>query len=119
MAAPSMLPELDRPRELDRTAAPAPVADPAPVWLQRLSVVVFVMFCFMLAGCLVVLPWTPNYWEHNGWLQAHPSINVVMQQGWVRGVISGLGLIDLWIGVSELLHYRDYRPAPPPPPPQA
>jgi len=36
-----------------------------------------------------------------------------MQQGWARGITSGLGLIDLWIAVSELLHYRDYRPAPP------
>jgi hypothetical protein len=87
---------------------------PAPVWLQRLSLVVFFIFCFLIGGFLTVLPWTYYYWEHNGWLLAHPSVNVVMQQGWVRGVISGLGLIDLWIAVSELLHYRDYRPAPTP-----
>jgi hypothetical protein len=111
MAAPSMLPQLDQPRELDEPPVHTPVADPAPVWLQRLSLVVFVLFCFYIGGLLTVLPWTSNYWEHNGWLQAHPSINAVMQQGWARGVISGLGLIDLWIAVSELLHYRDYRPA--------
>jgi len=110
MAAPSMIPQLEQPRELDHT--PAQVVDPAPVWLQRLSLVVFVLFCFYIGGLLTVLPWTSNYWEHNGWLQAHPSINGVMQQGWMRGIISGLGLIDLWIAVSELLHYRDYRPAP-------
>jgi len=71
---------------------------PAPVWLQRLSLVVFVLFCFYIGGLLTVLPWTSNS---------------VMQQGWARGITSGLGLIDLWIAVSELLHYRDYRPAPP------
>jgi hypothetical protein len=114
MAAPTMLPELDQPRELDRPPSQTPAADPAPVWLQRLSLVVFVLFCFLIGGFLTVLPWTPDYWVHNGWLMAHPSINAVLQQGWVRGVISGLGLIDLWIAVSELLHYRDYRPAPPP-----
>jgi hypothetical protein len=103
MAAPTTLRELDQPQ--------TPVSDPAPVWLQRLSLVVFVLFCFYIGGLLTVLPWAPNYWEHNGWLMAHPSINNVLQQGWVRGVISGLGLIDLWIAVSELLHYRDYRPA--------
>jgi hypothetical protein len=92
MAAPTTL------RELEQT--PAPAADPAPVWLQRTSLVVFVLFCFYIGGLLAVLPWTSNYWE-------------VMQQGWARGVISGLGLIDLWIAVTELLHYRDYRAAPP------
>jgi len=24
-------------------------------------------------------------------------------------VISGLGLLDIWIGISEAVHYRDYR----------
>jgi len=33
----------------------------------------------------------------------------VLQRGWVRGVISGIGLLDMWIGVSEMVHYRDYR----------
>jgi len=119
MAAPTTIRELDQsPAPAGDPApawppAPAPVADHAPVWLQRLSLVVFVLFCFYIGGLLTVLPWTSNYWEHNGWLQSHPSINAVMQQGWARGVISGLGLIDLWIAVSELLHYRDYRPAPP------
>jgi hypothetical protein len=108
MAAPSTL------RDLDQPPAHTAVSDPAPVWLQRLSLVVFVLFCFYIGGLLAVLPWSSNYWEHNGWLIAHPSINAVMQQGWMRGVISGLGLIDLWIAVSELLHYRDYRSVPPP-----
>ena len=98
-------------RELDQQKAPD--ADTAPVWLQRTSLVVFVLFCFIIGGWLTVLPWTFNYWEHNGWFMAHPAINAVLQQGWVRGVISGLGLIDLWIAVSELLHYRDYRPPAP------
>ena len=108
-----MIPELQDPAAA-RPPAPAQAAPtPAPVWLQRMSLVVFVLFCFYIGGLLTVLPWSPGYWEQNGWLLAHPALNHVMQQGWVRGITSGLGLIDLWIAVSELLHYRDYRPAPP------
>jgi len=33
----------------------------------------------------------------------------VLARGWMRGLVSGVGLIDIWIGVSELLHYRDLR----------
>jgi hypothetical protein len=33
----------------------------------------------------------------------------VLHNGAVRGIISGLGLLDIWIGISEAVHYRDYR----------
>jgi hypothetical protein len=58
---------------------------------------------------MVVLPWSPRYWDQNGWMLAHPAVESVLELGWVRGLVTGIGLIDIWIGVSELLHYRDYR----------
>jgi hypothetical protein len=82
---------------------------PAPVWLQRMSLVVLVLFCFYIGGLLAVLPWSPRYWDQNGWLLAHPAIEAILERGWVRGIVSGVGLIDIWIGISELLHYRDHR----------
>jgi hypothetical protein len=33
----------------------------------------------------------------------------------VKGVITGIGLIDIWIGIWEAVHYRDQRPVPRPP----
>jgi hypothetical protein len=85
------------------------VPPPAPVWLQRMSLVVLVLFCFYIGALLAILPWSPRYWDHNGWLLAHPAVEAVLNHGWVRGLVSGIGLIDIWIGVSELLHYRDLR----------
>jgi hypothetical protein len=82
--------------------------DPAPVWLQRMSLVVLVMFCFYIGALMAVLPWS-RYWNQNGWIMAHPAVEAALNHGWVRGVITGVGLIDIWIGVSEILHYRDYR----------
>ena len=83
----------------------------APVWLQRASLVVLVLFCFYIGALLTVLPWSPRYWDTNAFLLAHPRLDSVLAHGWARGVVSGLGLLDIWIGVSELLHYRDYRPS--------
>ncbi len=83
--------------------------DVAPVWLQRVSLVVLVIFCFYIGVLMAVLPWWGRYWEHNGWLLAHPVLRNVLQRGWVRGIISGMGLLDMWIGISEMAHYRDYR----------
>jgi hypothetical protein len=30
-----------------------------------------------------------------------------MQLGFVRGAVSGLGLLDIWLGVLEAVRYRD------------
>ncbi|SEG60232.1 hypothetical protein SAMN05421819_3714 [Bryocella elongata] len=89
--------------------APKEPVAPAPVWLQRMSLVVFVLFCFYIGGILAVLPWSPRYWDQNGWLMAHPAIDAIAIQGWMRGLISGIGLVDVWIGISELIHYRDFK----------
>jgi hypothetical protein len=100
-----ILMEAQSPRGEPSHAAP----EPAPVWLQRMSLVVLVLFCFYVGGLLAVLPWSPRYWEQNAWLLAHPTLKTILGKGWLRGLVSGFGLLDIWIGVSELLHYRDFR----------
>ncbi len=81
----------------------------APVWLQRLSLAVLVVFCLYLGGLLVYLPWWPEMWDHNSLLLGLPRLHHYLIQGPVRGVVSGIGLLDLWIGISEIVHYREYR----------
>ncbi len=82
---------------------------PAPVWLQRLSLGVLVVFCLYLGLIIAVLPWWKAMWDRNPLLVHHPSLHDFLMLGPVRGLISGLGVLDLWIGISELIHYRDYR----------
>jgi hypothetical protein len=81
----------------------------APVWLQRTSLFVLVLFCVYLGVLVMVLPWWPRIWDHNMFFEAHPRLSAFVHNGAVRGVISGLGLLDIWIGISEAVHYRDYR----------
>ena len=82
---------------------------PVPVWLQRLSLVVMVTFCFYVGLLLFCLPWT-RFWYQNHYLLAYPWLSSILLHGATRGIISGIGLLDLWIGLSEAIHYRDYRP---------
>ena len=84
-------------------------AAPAPVWLQRLSLGVLVIFCLYLGLLIAVLPWWKDMWDRNALLLRHPAMHAILIRGPVRGLISGLGVLDLWIGISELIHYRDYR----------
>lgn len=93
--------------------APQPVnaSTEVPVWLQRLFVIVYVVFCVELGLTLVVLPWT-WWWDGNSLLAYWPAVRHLLQHGFVRGAISGLGFLDLWLGISEAIYYRDRRPGP-------
>ena len=82
---------------------------PAPVWLQRVSLLVLVLFCVYLGVLVMVMPWWTRVWDNNLFIEAHPPLAAVLHNGAVRGLISGLGLLDIWIGVSEAVHYRDQR----------
>ncbi|MGC2694608.1 MAG: hypothetical protein WA738_02345 [Candidatus Angelobacter sp.] len=91
--------------------SPGPVPDNAaemPVWLQRVFVVVYVLFCIELGLVLVVLPWT-RFWFSEGWLSQWPAIGRILEQGFVRGAVSGLGLLDILLGILEAVRYRDRR----------
>jgi hypothetical protein len=57
----------------------------------------------------MLLPWWTRVWDHNLFIQSHPALATFLHNGAVRGVVSGLGLLDIWIGISEAVHYRDHR----------
>ncbi len=92
---------------LPQTQAP-PVA-PAPIWLQRLSLFILVLFCVYLGVIVTLLPWWTSVWDHNLFLTSHTQVWAILRTGPARGVISGLGLLDIWIGISEAIHYHDQR----------
>ena len=68
-----------------------------------------VLFCVYLGVLVMVLPWWPKVWDQNQFIQARPALAALLHTGAMRGLVSGLGLIDIWIGISEAVHYRDHR----------
>jgi hypothetical protein len=105
-APPGTLP----PEHLPAEAAPVSAAGAiAPIWLQRLSLFVLVLFCVYLGVLVTILPWWTSVWDHNLLIQSRPGLAAVLHTGAMRGLISGLGMLDIWIGISEAVHYRDHR----------
>gem|GEM_PF-345680 len=76
------------------------------VWLQRIWLVVFVLFCLEVGIILTALPWT-RIWTDNSLLLGYPQIREFLMQNFVRGLISGLGVVDIWMGVAEAVRYRE------------
>jgi hypothetical protein len=75
-------------------------------WLQRVWLVVFVLFCLEVGIILTVLPWT-RLWTDNSLLISFPAAKEFLNHNFVRGLVSGLGLIDIWMGVAEAVTYRE------------
>jgi hypothetical protein len=92
-------------------AGPHPVEEYAevPVWLQRLFAGTYVLFCIVVGMWLLALPWVGKWFEE-GLVSRWPELQRVLQHGFVRGAVSGLGLVDIWLGVWEAIQYRDRVP---------
>ena len=50
---------------------------------------------------LVVLPWS-EFWEHNYFAMAWPVVRSIVTNNFVRGGVSGLGLVNLAVGFTDL-----------------
>jgi hypothetical protein len=92
---------------------PKPTADPPAhtalqLWLHRTSVFLFVLISAVAGVLLVILPWTPE-WTDNYLLLSFPWLRTLISTGFFRGLCTGLGLLDIWIGFWEALHYHDHQ----------
>ncbi len=102
-----------RPTQAGIVTFPGNVAEPPiPVWMQRTSIVLRFLICVWLGMILSVLPWTP-LWTDNSLMLSLPKIREFASLGFIKGMVTGLGLVDIWMGIWEAVHYRDIRPLPP------
>jgi hypothetical protein len=66
--------------------------------LSRLLVVAY----FLEMGLvLTVVPWSV-FWERNFFAESVPGLLPVIQNNFIRGAVSGLGIVNLMTGLSDL-----------------
>jgi hypothetical protein len=85
---------------------PPPLPKKPHIWLQRIWLVVFVLFCLEVGIILTALPWT-RIWTDNSLLLGYPQLQEFLMLNFVRGLVSGLGLVDIWMGIAEAVRYRE------------
>jgi hypothetical protein len=102
--------ELKSPPEPSAPDSPAAHSRPAPsaarVWLRRIAVLLFVFLCATLGVMLMILPWRPE-WADNPLLLPYPALRAVVDSGFTRGLATGLGVLNVWIGFWEAIQYRE------------
>ncbi len=74
--------------------------------LARILVITLILFCLELGLFLLVVPWT-DLWRYNYFLFRWPALNAWMGNDFLRGAISGLGLVDLGLALRFLYRFRE------------
>jgi hypothetical protein len=77
----------------------------------KLTVLFFILICFEIGALLIFLPW------HRSWNENHllmlaaehlhwPGLVHFMMSGYVRGAVSGIGLLNVMIGMREIINFK-------------
>ena len=84
----------------------------------KLSVIFYIVLCLEIGIVLTLLPWIPqgtlglSDWGNNYFLlyaarkTGSYTLQTVVASGWVRGAVTGVGLLNIAIAFWEIFHFR-------------
>src|ERR1043165_8728748 len=84
----------------------------------KLSVIFYIILCLEIGIFLTVLPWRPQgMWGISDWGNNYfllyaarktgiQGLQAVVAWGWVRGAVSGVGLLNLGIAFWEIFNFK-------------
>ena len=84
----------------------------------KLSVIFYIILCLEIGIVLVLLPWIPqgtlglSDWGNNYFLLYAArktglyGLQTVVASGWMRGAVTGVGLLNVGIAFWEIFHFK-------------
>ena len=102
-----MPPEPQPSAQSEPVPAPPPVPLRAPVypWYHKMWSFVFITFCLEIGLYLLIVPWT-EFWDGNYFSGLLPR--AYWDNLYVRGAVSGLGAVNLYISLFEIFRLRRF-----------
>ena len=85
---------------------------------SKLSVIFYIILCLEIGLVLTLLPWIPqgtlglSDWGNNYFLlyaarkTSMHALQAVVASGWVRGAVTGVGLLNIGIAFWEIFHFK-------------
>jgi hypothetical protein len=74
-----------------------------PRWLVRVELFLRVMLRMYIGLAICYAPWSHAFWDQNPIFLQFPNLGAIAANGAVRGLVSGLGLLNLWIAFQDAL----------------
>jgi hypothetical protein len=84
----------------------------------KLSVIFYIILCLEIGIVLTLLPWIPqgtlglSDWGNNYFLlyaarkTGMHALQTVVASGWMRGAVTGIGLLNIGIAFWEIFHFK-------------
>ena len=69
--------------------------------MQRVLRILLSLVCFELGVVLIFIPWS-GFWERNYFLDRYPVLIPYLLNPYLRGAVTGLGVIDIGIAAGLL-----------------
>ena len=81
--------------------------------VEKLTVIFFILLCLLLGFYLILAPWDALFgpWADNFLLSfltdrsGAAVVREVVASNWVRGAVTGLGVLNLLIAFWEIAHF--------------
>ena len=73
---------------------------------KRLFLAVFILLAIEVGLFLLLFPWS-HVWARNYFLLRVPGLRALFSNPYFCGAVSGLGLVNLWVGFSEAWNFRE------------
>ncbi len=67
--------------------------------------ILYVVVCLEVGIFLTLVPWSA-IWERNYFLEAYPTLRAFLLAPALRGAVAGLGLANIYMGLSEVLNRK-------------
>ena len=82
--------------------------------VERLTVIFFIILCMLLGFYLILSPWDALFgpWGENYLLvfltdkTGMPILQKAVASTWVRGAVTGLGILNMIIAAWEIAHFN-------------
>jgi hypothetical protein len=74
-----------------------------PRWLERAELFVRVLLRIYIGVAVCLAPWFRMFWDQNPLFAHNPTLGNIASNGAVRGLVSGLGLLNLWIAFQDAM----------------
>jgi hypothetical protein len=78
-----------------------------PRWLERVELFLRVMLRMYIGLAICYAPWSHTFWDQNPIFLQYSWLGNIATSGAVRGLVSGLGLLNLWIAFQDAIRHRD------------
>ena len=76
-----------------------------PRWLEKAELLLWVLLRMYIGLFVCYAPWSHMFWDQNPLFLQFPTLSIYAANGAVRGIVSGLGLLNLWIAFQDAVRY--------------